>query len=73
MQRETKMNLKCGEEDHEGFDYNNDPKCSNCGQPHMVSSKDGQFFQKEKEMQKVKTEKHISYPEVMQSCVLPHY
>jgi hypothetical protein len=39
----------------------------------MVSSKDGQFFQKEKEMQKVKTEKHISYPEVMQSCVLPHY
>jgi hypothetical protein len=31
------------------------------------------FFQKEKEMQKVKTEKHISYPEVMQSCVLPHY
>jgi hypothetical protein len=42
------MNLKCGEEDHEGFDYDNDPKCSNCGQPHMVSSKDSIFSKRER-------------------------
>ena len=55
--------VRCGEEDHEGFDFNNDPKCSNCGQPHMASSKDCQFFKKETEIQKIKTEKYISYPE----------
>ena len=55
--------FKCSEEDHEGFSCNNNPKCSNCGQPHMASSKDCQYFQKEKEIQKVKSEKNISYPE----------
>ena len=49
--------FRCGEEDHEGLNCNNDPKCSNCGQSHMASSKDCQFFQKEKEIQKIKTEK----------------
>ena len=53
--------FKCSEEDHEGFDCNNHPKCSNCGQPHMASSKDCQYFLKEKEIQKVKSEKNISY------------
>ena len=41
--------FKCSEEDHEGFDCNNNPMCSNCGQPHMASSKDCQYFLKEKE------------------------
>ena len=35
----------------------------NCGQPRMASSKDCQYFLKEKEIQKVKSEKNISYPE----------
>ena len=43
--------FKCEEEDHEGFDCNNDPKCSNCGQPHMASSKDCHFFLRRKEIQ----------------------
>ena len=55
--------FKCGEEDHEGFDCKNNPKCSNCGQPHMASSKDCQHFIREKEIQKIKSETNISYPE----------
>ena len=55
--------FKCGAEDHEGFDCKNNPKCSNCGQPHMASSKDCQHFIREKEIQKIKSEKNISYPE----------
>ena len=50
---QCKGKLKCfkyGEEDHEGFDCKNNLKCSNCGQPHMGSSK-------EKEIQRVKLEK----------------
>jgi hypothetical protein len=39
------------------------PKCSNCGQPRMASSKDCQNFIREKEIQKIKSEKNISYPE----------
>ena len=41
--------FKCSEEDHEGFDCNTNPKCSNCGQPHMASSKDCQYFLKERD------------------------
>jgi hypothetical protein len=44
--------FKCGEEDHEGFDCNNNQKCSNYDQPHMASSKDCQHFMKEKEIRK---------------------
>jgi hypothetical protein len=54
--------FKCSEEDHEGFDCNNNPKCSNCSQPHMASSKDCQYFLKEKEIQKVKSEKKYLIP-----------
>ena len=48
---QCKGKLKCfkyGEEDHEGFDCKNNLKCSNCGQPHMASSKDCQHFIREK-------------------------
>ena len=55
--------IRRGEEDHEGFDCKNNPKCSNCGQPHMASSKDCQHFIREKEIQKIKSETNISYPE----------
>ena len=53
--------FKCAEEDHEGFDCNN-PKCSKCGQPHMASSKDCQYFLKEKEIQKIKSERKHFIP-----------
>jgi hypothetical protein len=43
-------------EDHEGCDCNNNPKFSNCGQPHMASSKNCHYFLQEKEVQKVKSE-----------------
>ena len=54
--------FKCSEENHEGFDCNNNAKCFNCGQPHMTSSKDCQYFLKEKEIQKVKSEKKYIIP-----------
>ena len=56
------LNIQCSEEDHEGFHCNNNPKCTNCGQPHMASSKDCQYFLKEKEIQKVKSEKKYIVP-----------
>ncbi len=51
--------FKCSWEDHEGCDCNNNPKCSNCGQPRMASSKNCHYFLQEKEVQKVKSEKNI--------------
>ena len=57
MLAKVKDNLNvfmCGEDN---------PKCSNCGQPHMASSKDCQHFIREKEIQKIKSEKNSSYPE----------
>ena len=54
--------FKCGEEDHEGFDCKNNPKCSNCGQLRMASSKDCQHFIREKEIQKIKSEKKYCIP-----------
>ena len=51
--------FRCAEEDHEGFDCNNNPNLSNCGKPHMASSTDCQHFIREKEIQKVKSEKTL--------------
>jgi hypothetical protein len=48
------------EEDHEGFDCKNNSKCSNCGQPHMASSKYCQHFIREKEIQKIKSDHFFS-------------
>ena len=53
--------FKCSWEDHEGCDCNNNPKCSNCGQPHMASSKNCHYFLQEKEVQKVKSENNIPW------------
>jgi hypothetical protein len=48
--------IRCRDES-EGFDCKNNSKCSNCGQPHMASSKYCQHFIREKEIQKIKSEK----------------
>ena len=51
--------FKCSDEDHEGFDCNNHPKCSNCGQTHIASSKNCHYFLKEKEIKKKLNQKKI--------------
>ena len=40
--------------------------CSNCKGPHAVSAKDCPVWKKEKEIQRIRVEKHISFPEARQ-------
>ncbi|XP_061190460.1 uncharacterized protein LOC133198380 [Saccostrea echinata] len=55
--------FRCGEEGHDGKGCQKDPKCKNCKGDHMASSKQCPVWQKEKNIQKVKAEKRIPYPE----------
>ena len=55
----------CGKDKHEGRCEG--PKlCSNCNGPHASSAKDCPVWQKEKEIQRVRVEKRISFPEARQ-------
>ena len=55
----------CGKDKHEG--QCEGPKlCSNCNGPHASSAKDCPVWQKEKEIQHVRIEKCISFPEARQ-------
>ena len=55
----------CGKDKHEG--QCEGPKlCSNCNSPHASSAKDCPVWQKEKEIQRVRVEKRISFPEARQ-------
>ena len=55
----------CGKDRHEGRCEG--PKlCSNCNGPHASSAKDCPVWQKEKEIQHVRVEKRISFPEARQ-------
>ena len=55
----------CGKDKHEG--QCEGPKlCSNCNGPHASSAKDCPVWQKGKEIQHVRVEKHISFPEARQ-------
>ena len=55
----------CGKDKHEG--QCEGPKlCSNCNGPHVSLAKDCPVWQKEKEIQHVRVEKRISFPEARQ-------
>ena len=55
----------CGKDKHEG--HCEGPKlCSNCSGPNASSAKDCPVWQKEKEIQRVRVEKRISFPEAKQ-------
>ena len=55
----------CGKDKHEGRCEG--PKlCSNCNGPHASPAKDCPVWQKEKEIQRVRVEKRISFPEARQ-------
>ena len=55
----------CGKDKHEG--QCEEPKlCSNCNGPHASSAKDCPVWQKEKEIQRGRVEKRISFPEARQ-------
>ena len=55
--------FRCGEEGHDGKNCNREHKCRNCKGDHMASSKQCPIWIKEKEIQKVKVEKRVTYPE----------
>ena len=55
----------CGKDKHEGRCEG--PKlCSNCNGPHASSAQDSPVWQKEKEIERVRVEKRISFPEARQ-------
>ena len=55
----------CGKDKHEG-QCEGPTLCSNCNGPHASSAKDCPVWQKEKEIQRVRVEKRISFPEARQ-------
>ena len=55
--------FRCGEEGHDGKNCHKEHKCRNCKGDHMASSKKCPIWMKEKEIQKVKSEKRIPYHE----------
>ena len=69
--------FKCGEEGHVGKSCPKSRKCRNYKGDNIASSKQCPIWIKEKETQKVKTERRISYPEAkkivyMYSLPKPH-
>jgi hypothetical protein len=52
---------RCSEEGHDGLTCDKPVKCSNCNLDHMSSSKEYPVYLKEREIQKIKIEKNISY------------
>ena len=55
----------CGKDNHEG-QCEGPTLCSNCNGPHASSANDCPVWQKEKEIQRVRVEKRISFPEARQ-------
>ena len=55
----------CGKDKHEG-QYEGPKLCSNCNGPHASSAKDCPVWQNVKEIQRVRVEKRISFPEARQ-------
>ena len=55
--------FRCGQKGHDNTACQNDPKCINCQGEHMAISKNCPVWIKEKEIQRVKLERQISFPE----------
>ena len=63
--KSTAKCTQCGKDKHEGGC--DGPKiCSNCNGSHASSTKDCPVWQKEKEIQRIRVEKRISFPEARQ-------
>ena len=52
---------RCSQEGHDGLTCDKPVKCSNSNLDHMSSSKECPVYLKEREIQKIKIEKNISY------------
>jgi hypothetical protein len=61
--KNEKVCFRCGSENCSAGDCREEPKCVNCNESHPSSSKQSTVWIKEKEIKKLKIEKHLSYPE----------
>ena len=61
--RNEKVCFRCGSQDCSEEVCKEEPKCVNCDESHPSSSKQCNVWLKEKEIQKLKVEKHLSYPD----------
>ena len=61
--------FRCGQTGHDGLECQEPHKCANCDGNHMATSRGCPLFLKEKEVQRLKTEKKLTYPEAQR---LPH-
>ena len=55
--------FRCGQQGHDSTDCQRAAKRANCQGDHVAASKDWPVWKKEKQIQKVKTENHLGYPE----------
>ena len=55
--------FRCGKEGHDGDSCHDRLQCANCKGNHMASSKECPMWSREKEVQKIKTERNCSFPE----------
>ena len=63
---------RCGKDKHE--EHCDGPQiCSNCNGPHAASAKDCPVWKKEKEIQRIRAEKCISFPEARQLVEVKSY
>ena len=61
--KRTKVCGRCAQADHQDSACTNEIKCANCNAKHTAYSKDCPRWIKEKEIQRVRTEQKISFPE----------
>ncbi len=61
--KNTPKCARCGHRDHDSTTCQKDPCCVNCKGSHVSYSRECPKFISEKNIQKIKTEKKISYPE----------
>ncbi|GBM29675.1 hypothetical protein AVEN_203586-1 [Araneus ventricosus] len=59
---------RCASKGHSFTDCHAEPKCANCTQPHESNSKQCPTWHQEKQIQKLKVTKNISYVEARKLC-----
>ncbi|XP_023221114.1 uncharacterized protein LOC111622892 [Centruroides sculpturatus] len=68
--RGKKACAQCGNEDHESNECTSSPCCVNCKDAHPAYSRKCPSWQREKEIQRLKTINNISYPEARRKVIL---
>ena len=70
--KNEKVCFRCGSESCSAEDCKVEPNCVNCNGNHPSSSKNCTVWLKEKEIQKLKVDKHLSYPDARKLYNIQH-